>query len=184
MNLGYNSPESLAKAEAAWTVALRLQQFVYANISFEVSISLPHATHIIQGWLKAGKVRQIAPPAGRRASKLNFEVVPEGEIRPTPVIGDVYEQMWTTIRKTRGFTPADLKATCALPITQEAAAAYCRFLLNAGYLRVVQKAMPPSKPAIYRLINETGIKAPRARRLVCVVDPNLGTATALSEVTQ
>ena len=183
MNLGYQSPDSLAKAAAAWTAALRLQQFCYANISFEVSTSLPHATHIVKGWEAEGKVRRIATVKGKR-NKVHFEVVPQHEIRVLPVIGDAYEQMWTTMRKLRGFSPVDLKATCAAGVTLEEAAAYCRHLLTAGYLRVTQKAVPPSKPAIYRLANETGIQAPRVRRLSCLVDPNLGTATPLAEVGQ
>ena len=183
MNLGYQSPDSLAKAAAAWTAAVRLQQFCYANISFEVSTSLPHATHIVKGWEAAGKVRRIDTAVGKR-NKVHFEVVPQDEIRVLPEIGDAYEQMWTAMRKLRGFSPIDLKATCAAGITLEEAAAYCRHLLTAGYLRVTQKAVPPSRPAIYRLANVTGVKAPRVRRLSCLVDPNLGTATPLTEVGQ
>ncbi|MDB5658344.1 MAG: hypothetical protein JWS10_959 [Cypionkella sp.] len=180
----YTSADALAKAEAAWTVALRLQQFVFANISFEVSTTIPHAMHIVKGWEAEGKVRRISPPKGRRASKLNFEVIPEGEIRIAPVVGDAYEQMWTIMRKSRGFSPPDLLSMCSVPLTLEEAGSYCRLLLTADYLRVVQKAIPPTKPAIYRLINATGIKAPRGRRLQCIVDPNLGTATPLAEVGQ
>ena len=183
MSLGYQSPNSLAKAAAAWTAAQRLQQFCYANISFEVSTSLPHATHIVKGWETAGKVRRIATAAGKR-NKVHFEVVPQDEIRVLPVIGDAYEQMWTTMRKLRGFSPVDLKATCAAGVSLDEAAAYCRHLLTAGYLRVSQKAVPPSKPAIYRLAHETGVKAPRLRRVACIIDPNLGTIQPLSELTQ
>lgn len=181
MSKAYASPEALAKADAAWNAAVRLQQFVYANISYEVSVPVAHATHIVKGWEARGLVRRIATPARGRASKITFEVVPQQEIA-TPIIGDVYEQMWTMMRKTGGFSPLDLLSICTLPITLEEAAAYCRFLLAAGYLRVVQKALPPNKPAIYRLINKTGIKAPRMRRLACVVDVNLGTAVPLSEI--
>jgi hypothetical protein len=178
----YRSEASHAKADAAWLAALRLQQFVYANISYEVQISVAHATHIVKAWEAAGKVRRISCPARGRANKITFEVIPAAEIRVTPTPGDAYEQMWTFMRKTGGFSPVDLVAMCSVPVTQEEAASYCRMLLTAGYLKVVQKAAPPHRPAIYRLINATGIRPPRARRIACVVDPNLGTTLPLSEI--
>ena len=42
----FTSPQSLAKAEAAWAAAQRLQQFGYAEISRDVSASIELATHI------------------------------------------------------------------------------------------------------------------------------------------
>lgn len=183
MSRNYTSVDAQAKADAAWLVAVRLQQFTYTAISYEVSTSVPHATHIVRGWEAGGLVRRIATPKHGKASKITFEVVPDGEIT-SPVIGDAYEQMWTMMRKTGGFSPVDLVSVCTAAISVEDAASYCRFLLSAGYLKVVQKALPPNKPAIYRLINKTGIYAPRLRRLACVVDANLGTAIPLSEVAQ
>lgn len=181
MTQPYSGPDEQAKADAAWRAAVRLQQFCYANISFEVTISLPFATHLVKGWEDAGKVRRVATEKGRR-NKLHFEVVPDGEIRIAPVVGDIYEQMWTSMRKMTGFSPADLVATCSLPLTVEEAASYCRLLLTGRYLKVVQKAVPPHKAAIYRLINITGVRAPRARRLLCIVDANMGTSAPVSEV--
>ena len=64
---------------------------------------------------------------------------------------------------------------------QEDARAYCRTLLEAGYLRVVQQAIPGKREAIYRLKNATGPKAPRKRRITCIIDPNLSTITPLTE---
>lgn len=179
--LSYTSPESLAKADAAWSAALRLQQFVYANISFEVSITVAHATHIVKGWEAAGKVRRIATPERGRASKITFEVIPADEIRALPEVGDAYEQMWTFMRKTGGFSAIDLAAMCSVPVTVDTASAYCRALLTGGYLKVVQKAAPPNRLAIYRLVNATGIRPPRLRRVACIVDPNRGTTLPLSE---
>lgn len=181
MKVPYTHPDYLAKAEAAWRAAVRLQQFCYANISYEVMTSRSHAMHLVLEWEKAGKVRRLDRLAGVR-KKLHFEVIPEGEIRVAPMVGDIYEQMWTSMRKMAGFSPADLVATCSLPLTIEEASSYCRLLLTGNYLKVVQKAIPPHKAAIYRLINITGVRAPRARRLVCIVDPNVGTSAPISEV--
>lgn len=177
----YSSPESEAKAEAAWSAARRLQQFCYADMSVEVSIGMEHATAIVRGWETAGRIRRIAPPEGAKVSKLWFEVVPEHEIRRAPVQGDAFEQMWTAMRKLGAFSPTDLVAHCATPVTGEVASGYCRALLAANYLRVVVKAVPKRKEAIYRLFKATGVKAPREKRVRSIVDPNTGHIVALSE---
>jgi hypothetical protein len=177
----YASPESLAKAAAAWTAAQRLQQFGYGDISFEVTVSVGHATFIVKGWEKDGKVRRIAGPLRGKASKLRFEVVPEHEVGIAPVQGDAYEQMWTAMRKTGAFSPTDISSLCAVPVSVEDAAAYCRALLAGNYLRVVSKAVPGRKEAVYRLFNITGVKAPRERRVRCLVDPNIGKTVPLAE---
>lgn len=174
----YSSPESEAKAAAAWTVARRLEQFGYGEISVEVSVSMQHATAIVRGWETAGRVRRISTPA---ASRLQFEVIPEHELRLAPVQGDIWEQMWTVMRKLGAFSPTDVAAHCATPVSVETAAAYCRALLAGDYLRVVVKAVPRRKEAIYRLFTSTGVKAPRERRVRCIVDPNTGTIVPLTE---
>lgn len=177
----YNGPVAQAKVLAAWPVALRLQQFSYQQISSEMTCSMELATFIVRGWLAAGNVRVISPGRKGGSGRMIFEVAPAQEIRIAPVPGDAVEQMWTAMRKIGAFSPVDLGATCAPAISSGEAAAYCRMLLAAGYLRVVQKAVPPAKPAIYRLMNETGIRAPRLRRLACIVDPNRGTTLPLTE---
>lgn len=179
-NAPYKSPAGLAIIDAAWTAALRLQQFGYAEIASEVSIDVKRATQIIRVWEGQGRLRVIRGGVNGRPRKI-FEVIPEGEIRTPPAPGDAYDQMWTFMRKTGGFSPVDLASMCSVPVTVEEAAAYCRMLLTAGYLKVVQKAAPPHRAAIYRLINATGVRAPRARRVACIVDPNRGTTLPLSE---
>ncbi len=181
MSPKYTSTTSKLRAEAAWNVAQRLQQFTYASISYEATVPLPHATMVVRVWERSGKVRRIAASLPGGEARITFEVIPTDELRATPIIGDRYEQMWTSARKLRSFSAADLVSTCAAPISPEDASAYCRALLAANYLRVVQKAAPPHKAAIYRLSNETGVWAPRVRRLKCICDPNLGTSTPLTE---
>lgn len=179
---GFNGPISVAKREAAWPVALRLQQFGYAEISDAVTASIPLATNIVRGWEAAGQVRLISGIRTGGAGRKIYEVVPEHEIRLAPVQGDAFEQMWTAMRKLTGFSPIDLVVHSAAPISLEDAGAYCRLLLTTGYLRVTQKAKPPHKPAIYRLVNKTGVLAPRHRRVSCIIDPNRGTVLPIAEV--
>jgi hypothetical protein len=176
----FASKTSVALAEAAWALALRLQQFGYADISSGVSVSMKFATHFVREWENLGKVRVIDKGGAIRGRKL-YEVVPEQEQRPLPVIGDCYDQMWTVLRKFVSVSPVDLIAHCSVEVSIEDARSYCRMLLEAGYLRVVQQAVPGKKEAIYRLKNATGPKAPRKRRVTCVIDANLNTVTPLSE---
>ncbi len=177
----FTSPQSLAKAEAAWAAAQRLQQFGYAEISRDVSASTELATHIVRGWERDGKIRLISAVRRGGAARKVYEVVPDQEIKPAPVMGDGFDQMWTCMRKLSSFTAVDLSAHCAAAVAVEDARTYCRTLLAGGYLRVVQKAVPNRREAIYRLVNATGVKAPRARRVVCIVDANLGRITPLAE---
>lgn len=79
------------------------------------------------------------------------------------------------------FSAADLAAhstTADITVTENHAKVYCSRLLAAGYLRVVQKAAPPTRAAIYRLIRNTGPKPPQLQRVQQVFDPNTGQAHA------
>jgi hypothetical protein len=69
-------------------------------------------------------------------------------------------------------------------VSIEDARAYCRMLLAAGYMRVVSKAVPGKKEAIYRLFRITGVQAPREKRMRCIVDENLGTAIPIMGASQ
>lgn len=182
MKKAYASPKSREKAEAAWIVALRLQQFGYAEISSEMTIPIEFATHIVQTWNRDGRIRVITPHVG--SGRMLFEVVPAHELRIVAAQGDAHDQMWTAMRKLGSFSPVDIAAHCAADVSLEDARAYCRMLLAAGYMRVVSKAVPGKKEAIYRLFRITGVQAPREKRIRCIVDENLGTATPLSGVAQ
>jgi hypothetical protein len=173
MSRSYTSAASKAKAEAAWATAQRLQQFGYGEFCRELSIPMEFATHIVRGWEAAGKVRVIAAHVG--TARKVYEVVPEHEMRFVAVPGDAYEQMWTAMRKLSAFSPVDIAAHCATAVTVEEARAYCRLLMAAGYMRVMGKAVPGKKEATYRLCKVTGVKAPREKRVRCLIDENLGT---------
>ena len=178
----FNGPLTAVKAIAAWNAALRLQQFGYSNISREISVSVAFATEIVRGWESLGTVRVIVPKSG--SGRKIYEVVAPHEVVPVVVTGDGVDQMWTAMRKLTAFSAVDLAAHCAAPVSLEEARAYCRLLLTGGYLRVVQKAVPNRREAIYRLSNVTGVGAPRERRVRCIVDPNLGKTTPLAEAGQ
>ena len=54
---------------------------------------------------------------------------------------------------------------------------YCTMLTQAGYLKVLRKASPPKKPAVYKLVRNTGPQPPQIQRVKQVFDPNLDEVT-------
>lgn len=85
------------------------------------------------------------------------------------------QNMWNTMRRLDSFTPKDIEIYSNTPdveVSLIAAENYCRILLKAGYLRVVEKAKPPRKMARYSLIDDTGPTAPAVRREPQIYDPN------------
>lgn len=156
---------------AAWTVAMRLKTFGYKEIAAETGANMPLASAIVKLWVTQGKARQtVVARAGDKNRNL-YEATPRPEDLP-PVGGDAYDQMWRVMRKFGVFSPVDLVAHCAIPIDAKLATGYCQTLLAAGYLRAVQKAVPPHKPATYRLVKSTGPNAPRTRNIRCLIDRN------------
>lgn len=164
---------------AAWAVAMRLQQFGYAEISSETGCSIRLATLIVREWLEKGTARMVDSARTGGRNRNFYEVVPEGEISVS-LGGDAYDQMWFVMRKFGGFSPTDLVAHCAVEVPLKVATTYCQDLLAANYLRVTQKAKPPHKQAIYRLFKITGVKAPRLRNVRSVIDSNTGDIVPLS----
>lgn len=173
-----------AKTAAAWAAAQRLQQFGFGEICRDVSLSMRFVYQIVNEWERDGKVRMIGETPRQPSKRKIFEVIPHEELRVVTVLGDGFEQMWTAMRKMSAFSAVDLSAHCAAEVPLDEARAYCRLLLAGGYLRVVQKAVPNRREAIYRLANVTGVQAPRERRVRCIVDPNLGKTTPLAEAGQ
>lgn len=176
-----NTPEAAAKKAVAWAEAKRRGQFCYGDLAVVAGVHDRWISHWARGWEAEGKVRCIAGSAEGR-TRLRFEVIPEAEIT-VEMRGDATEQMWTVMRKSpQGFTPIDLIAQIAVEATVEDARSYCHSLLTGGYLRCVSKAVPKRREAVYRLVSVTGIKAPRLKRLRCIVDPNTGKITPMIEV--
>lgn len=166
----------LAVSEAAWTAALRMEQFGYAEIATAVKISLEQATRIVRGWLKEGALDQMQEASG--AHRLLWRCK-EDFVRIEPLRQRTPEEnMWTAMRRLPSFIPTDLAAhatTETVSVTPEEAGRYCRVLLDAGYLRVARRADPSlGREAIYRLVDVTGPRPPLPRRVRAVVDQNTG----------
>ncbi len=84
--------------------------------------------------------------------------------------------MWRTIRMVKQFTPRDLalqSSTEEVGVTEATARTYCTMLLKAKYLRVIQKAVPGKRQAIYLFVRDTGPLPPQIQRVKQVYDPNI-----------
>lgn len=93
--------------------------------------------------------------------------------------------MWTAMRGMVSFSARDIAAHATTPqveVNEIEAAEYCRALHRAGYLRAVHKAVPGRRPALYRLIRNTGPLPPRERRITGVWDDNQGRFAYLPDV--
>lgn len=171
-------------ADASWAHALTLPQFGYAEISAGMKIGLETATRIVRGWDAAGALVAIQAGPGLRSL---WKPRP-GYQPPMPAMGRTPEiNMWTAMRGLGAFTPTDIAAhatTDSITVAVDQAAAYCRALLAANYLRVARKADPGVREAIYRLIQNSGPRPPLERRVRAIVDGNTETITVISGVGQ
>lgn len=85
------------------------------------------------------------------------------------------ENMWRSMRGLGQFTALDIaihSTNAHVIVSEPTAKSYTSMLMRTGYLRVVQKAVPGKRPAIYRLIRNSGPKPPQVQRVKHVFDPN------------
>lgn len=84
-------------------------------------------------------------------------------------------RLWTAMRILRVFTPQDLEASLfgtGDAIRQSQIQSYCSLLSRAGFLRVLQKAIPKKRVARYQLVRNPGPLPPVQKRVTVVFDPN------------
>lgn len=91
--------------------------------------------------------------------------------------------MWASMRVLGNFTPVEIHAAILQrhpDITDKAVTTYCQNLLKAGYLRVIQTAKIGSRPARYKLINDTGPLPPEVKHKQVIIDGNDGKVAHVS----
>lgn len=157
---------------AAWGVACRFEQFGYAEISAELHIAMDRASAIVTQWEREGAIQRVIDvPGSRRMFRADRDFV-----RPDKRARSPEDNLWLAMRKLRSFSPSTLAAHANTPtvnVDLQKAAAYCRALLDAGYLRVSRRAAPALKrEAIYALARDTGPRPPKEKRVRAVYDPN------------
>ena len=161
--------------EAIWAEARKLDEFDWQRVA-ALGCSTASAQKFLRHWMRDGRVRiaRIGPsqkryyaPSGRIAPP-----PPPPDERPTPE-----GNMWRAMQHLRQFSPTDIAGAAnsgGITVTLEKARAYCRQLLGSGHLHVRMTAIPGRREAIYRLVEDTGPRAPRAVRLAGIEDPNTG----------
>ncbi|WP_039017321.1 hypothetical protein [Halocynthiibacter namhaensis] len=166
--------------DGVWLVIRRLKQFTVTNITDETGINRKTVTDYVKR-LEAGKY--LAKQDDFEVTK-RFTLIRDGGVHAPrlkldgkPVVqGTGNLNMWRTIRMVNQFNPRDLalqSSTDEVGVTEATARTYCTMLLKAGYLRVLQKAVPNKRQAIYKLIRNTGPLPPQIQRVKQVYDPNI-----------
>ncbi len=105
---------------------------------------------------------------GHHAPRLNRDGRPVTQ-------GAGVENMWRSMRMLGQFDARDIAAhstTHSVSVSDATAKSYISMLLRTGYLRVVSKAVPGRRAAVYRLIRNSGPRPPQIQRVKQVWDPN------------
>lgn len=159
---------------AIWATARRLGRFGYAHLSAEAGVGMRSVQALVRDWVK----RKLVEADGELGRQRMFRIVASApEALPAAAIGSPRQNMWRAMQLNRGFSPTDLAAlatTDTVSVSVEDASAWCQTLARAGYLKILRKAKPPIKEAVYQLIANTGPRPPEVRRVAVVIDGNTG----------
>jgi hypothetical protein len=155
----------------AWAMALRIGVWGYGEMAAELSISEDVARDLCRKWLAEGRAR--VQRGGTGAGRKLYELT-SGYREPTDRRSVIEFQMWTAMRGLVEFGPVALASHCdaSFRVEDREASEYCQALLRGGYLKVKQSAVPGIREAAYRLVRDTGPRAPRERRVTAIWDPN------------
>jgi hypothetical protein len=161
----------------AWAKAREFEgDFGAADLAMAAECGIELAQTIVKGWLVDGLVIESQMRLGPMRQKVRIN--PDWRDQAAVVGRTPTDNMWHAARRLRTFGPTDLSAhatTDLIAVSVAEAAAYCRALLAAGYLRVSRKASPKNaREALYTLARDTGPRPPRENRVRAVVDANTG----------
>lgn len=159
--------------ETAWARATAIGTFTYAELAAQLATDASTIGAFVRGWESQGWVERV----GDGVAHATFRVI--AGPRPEPSTGGSRQtNMWRAMRGLGGFTPVDIAAhadTGTVRVTLEDARAYIGVLFRHDYLRCTRKADPSKgREASYKLIRNTGPKAPVLKRIRAVIDPNTG----------
>jgi hypothetical protein len=166
-------PVAQTTLDAAFAFAAAQATFTVADVQLKMGVSEDLARNIVRTWREADLLELVS--SGHRIRSV-WAVKPGARQVLAAKARSPEQNMWTAMRQMKsGFTPRDLAAHATTEetlVTPEAAQDYCRALLGAGYLGVARKAVPGKTEAIYRLIRNTGPRAPKEKRVRAVIDSN------------
>lgn len=166
--------------DQAWAYVQDQTEFRHEDIMQAIGVVRSTAQKWIYQWERAGHIRVV-----RLEHKKRFYRVAEQQAETPPKYRTdmsaiksqtVHGNIWRSMRMMRQFSPTDLaihSTTDVVDVSDQAAKEYCRMLTRAGYLRVIDKALPGRREARYRLVKNTGPRPPREKRVRAVFDENL-----------
>lgn len=167
-----------------WSTMRELRRFTVADIDGAGNARRDTVRDYVRRLRRAGILKRVGaePKPGTDADvyEIVYDPGPEapsvrrdGTVIPRPGLGN--EQMWRAMKMLGFFNHRDLSvhaSTDEVAVKTATAKAYLKHLLAAGYLAVATPAAG-SKPAVYRLVKNTGPLAPMIQRTDWVWDPNL-----------
>lgn len=164
----------LPPIERLWDSMRRLRVFTVAALAAAARTDKRTARSYVERLVAGGYASQepdMVPAA--------YALTRDAGVRPPRIgldgekvsMGSARQKAWSIMKVLRQFTPRDLHVDCG--IAEGEAKFYCRFLVRAGYLRLIEESSP-RRQAKYQWIPSryTGPRAPQVTRLDVVWDPN------------
>ncbi|WP_436399321.1 hypothetical protein [Roseobacter sp. S98] len=152
----------------------RHPMFTNAEVLDQVGGPTVRRNHFLRTLRKEGRMKLVTREGGTpfySLLKTEERLKRAAKKRRTPE-GAIWSAMRAMGRFTQGEIVSSLAATSE-PATEADLRKYCSALLDAGYLKVLQKARPMSgRPARYMLLRDTGPLPPEIRRMQVLVDTN------------
>lgn len=162
-----------ARRAAALVKVKAADEFTVEGLMQVAGLPLGTARTYVKHWLEEGEI-----VLTRKEERTRWYISAEKRYDPS-ILGEGEKtpegNMWRAMRQYRQFSPLDIATVSnagGIEVSLEKARAYCRALLEAGYLRVLDRAVPGRREALYRLIQNTGPKPPTVRRVSVLHDPN------------
>lgn len=168
-----------------WAIARHHAEFTAHELSAASGRTVRYVKDALREWIRGGFVER----AGRRGNKALYrlartEADPNRALRCAIPHAGPEDRMWFAMRKCGdAFSARDVAMwsnSAEVPVSVEQAQRYCRVLLATGYLRCTVPADGRGNPALYRLVRNTGPRAPLERRVRAVLDPNRNTVAVVS----
>lgn len=175
--------------EAVWKQIRTLKEFTIPDLTDECDLAYHTIFRYLGSLVRAGYLEVDRNPESSPAKAWRggsgvphvYRLVRDN-ISPPRVRADGSEidhhkgtqRMWNTIRSRKIFTLSDLHAlssTTQHPVARSAAMMYLKYLEYAGYVKKIKGT--ELARATYRLVINTGPKAPMVQRIRQVWDPNV-----------
>ena len=175
--------------ETAFAAVTELGEFTRHDVIRMTGATENQVGELIRRWTRKNRIHFVRKTGtGRHV----YAIGPRGgdheahrEALAAETSRDPRRNMWRAMQLLGQFTPAEIAAVSNFedaPVAERDAQLFCQSLLRGEYLRVVEKADPGRRPAIYRLVRRTGPKPPVERRVAALFDENLGELTYVAGI--